>query len=112
MRPDSAAAKKLITSGNHEKQDALIWLHAKSLIIDDDLTMIGTFNLDPRSANLNTECIVVIKDSTLNAMLAKQFSEEMSEDSAWSASKDPDKHAPLGSKIKTFFSRLVPASVL
>ncbi len=32
-------------------------LHAKSMVVDKNITVIGTFNLDPRSANLNTECI-------------------------------------------------------
>ncbi len=35
-------------------------VHAKSMVIDGHITVIGTFNLDPRSANLNTECVTVI----------------------------------------------------
>jgi putative cardiolipin synthase len=30
-------------------------LHTKALVIDDSLVFVGSFNLDPRSANLNTE---------------------------------------------------------
>lgn len=35
-------------------------IHAKAFVIDDDLTLIGSFNLDPRSAYLSTETMVVI----------------------------------------------------
>ena len=35
-------------------------LHAKSMVIDGETVVIGTFNLDPRSANLNTECVTII----------------------------------------------------
>lgn len=34
--------------------------HAKSFVIDDDLALIGSFNLDPRSVYLSTESMVVI----------------------------------------------------
>lgn len=46
-------------------------LHAKTFIIDNRLTAIGSFNVDPRSAFLNTEVMVVI-DSVA-------FAEEVSE---------------------------------
>lgn len=35
-------------------------IHAKSFVIDDDLLLIGSFNLDSRSVNLSTESMVVI----------------------------------------------------
>lgn len=36
-------------------------IHAKSMLIDDELSVIGSFNVDPRSAYLNTESVLVIK---------------------------------------------------
>ncbi|MBL7663699.1 MAG: phospholipase D family protein [Bacteriovoracaceae bacterium] len=38
------------------------YLHAKSAVIDDQIALIGSYNLDPRSANLNTEVAVMIDD--------------------------------------------------
>lgn len=35
-------------------------IHAKSFVIDDDLLLVGSFNLDSRSANLSTESMVVV----------------------------------------------------
>ena len=35
-------------------------IHAKSFVIDNDLLLIGSFNLDSRSVNLSTESMVVV----------------------------------------------------
>ena len=37
-------------------------LHAKTVVVDSRAVFIGTYNLDPRSENLNTEVGVVIHD--------------------------------------------------
>jgi putative cardiolipin synthase len=34
-------------------------VHSKRAVIDDDTIMIGTYNVDPRSANLNSELLIV-----------------------------------------------------
>lgn len=38
-------------------------VHAKRAVIDNDTTIIGTYNIDPRSANLNSELILICKGS-------------------------------------------------
>jgi phosphatidylserine/phosphatidylglycerophosphate/cardiolipin synthase-like enzyme len=37
-------------------------LHAKSAIVDDHIALVGSYNVDPRSENLNTEVMCVIDD--------------------------------------------------
>lgn len=37
-------------------------IHAKSAVLDDQLALIGSFNMDPRSQQLNTETAVAIRD--------------------------------------------------
>ncbi len=44
------------------KQAPHLCIHAKSLVIDERHTFIGSYNLDPRSANLNTEIGLLIDD--------------------------------------------------
>ena len=46
-------------------------LHTKAFIVDDREVFIGSFNFDPRSANLNTELGVIIR----NGELAENYSE-------------------------------------
>jgi phosphatidylserine/phosphatidylglycerophosphate/cardiolipin synthase-like enzyme len=44
------------------RQHPFLCVHAKCMLIDDHLSFIGTYNLDPRSAHLNTEISIVIDD--------------------------------------------------
>jgi len=48
-------------------------LHAKLYVIDRRDLMIGSFNLDPRSINLNTEQVLVIHSPELAGQVAKMF---------------------------------------
>lgn len=52
-------------------------LHAKAFAVDFDKVFIGSYNLDPRSANINTELGVVIYDDRLAARLHNAFGDEM-----------------------------------
>ncbi len=47
----------------------------KSILIDDDLSVIGSFNMDMRSAYLDTELMLVIRSKDIN----KQLEEGMME---------------------------------
>ncbi len=38
-------------------------LHAKTVIVDRQVVFVGSFNLDPRSARLNTEDGVVVRSA-------------------------------------------------
>lgn len=49
-------------------------LHAKAFAVDDAWVFIGSYNIDPRSANINTELGVLIEDS----WLASQFHHALS----------------------------------
>jgi putative cardiolipin synthase len=40
-------------------------LHAKSAVIDGRIVLIGSYNIDPRSQNLNTEVMCVVADEEL-----------------------------------------------
>jgi len=47
-------------------------VHSKRAVVDDSTIMIGTYNIDPRSANLNSELIVVCRDSQALATQMRQ----------------------------------------
>ena len=55
-------------------------LHAKTILIDDNISIVGSFNMDMRSAYIDTETMLVIDCPALNAQL-RQGVEEMAEDS-------------------------------
>ncbi len=49
--------------------------HGKSIVIDDELSIIGTFNIDMRSMYINTELMVVINSKECNTQLRKSMLE-------------------------------------
>ena len=52
-------------------------LHAKTFSVDRARVFVGSFNLDPRSASLNTEMGLVIESPALAAQIAAAFAEEI-----------------------------------
>ncbi|MEQ1666491.1 MAG: phospholipase D family protein, partial [Bdellovibrionales bacterium] len=56
FRPDAKERYDIMTGALQKTVDfkPIFGLHAKSMVIDGNITVVGTFNLDPRSANLNT----------------------------------------------------------
>ncbi len=52
-------------------------LHAKYGVFDAELALVGSFNLDPRSARLNSETAVAIREPRLAAPLARHFLREL-----------------------------------
>lgn len=52
-------------------------LHAKAFAVDDHSVFIGSYNVDPRSANINTEMGVVIEDDELALKLHTAISDDL-----------------------------------
>ena len=67
-----------------------IGLHAKSLVIDDRIGVIGTHNFDPRGDNYNTESMVVVVDEGFTAALAASIGRDIAPENSWViAPRDP-----------------------
>ena len=52
-------------------------LHAKTLVVDSSLALVGTANLDNRSFRLNFENLAVIYDATTAAALMRSFQQDL-----------------------------------
>jgi putative cardiolipin synthase len=65
-------------------------LHAKLLLIDDDLTFIGSANLDARSLRLNTEMGLLIRSEPLNRLVRESITMDFEEGNAWRLLQDED----------------------
>jgi phosphatidylserine/phosphatidylglycerophosphate/cardiolipin synthase-like enzyme len=50
-------------------------LHAKFAVVDREVALVGSYNLDPRSERLNSETAIVFENATLAAQLARTFVE-------------------------------------
>ena len=51
-------------------------LHAKALVVDEDLSIVGTANFDPRSFRLNFEVALAVYDAGFCARLAAQVEQD------------------------------------
>ena len=116
FKPDAAIRQKIMTGELLSKitNQPIFGHHAKSMVIDDYITVIGTFNLDPRSANLNTECLAIIKDSIIAKQVLAGMEEEFKPENAWEISKDfnPDKMVSKMKRIKTWTRKILPKEIL
>ncbi|HHW4678934.1 MAG TPA: phospholipase D family protein [Xylella sp.] len=62
---------------------ARMGLHAKSLVVDREVGVIGTHNFDPRSEMYNTEAVVVIEDPAFARMLASSIERDIVPGNSW-----------------------------
>jgi putative cardiolipin synthase len=60
-----------------------IGLHAKSLVIDRRIAVVGSHNFDPRSDEFNTESMVVVYDAAFATRLAESIERDMAPGNAW-----------------------------
>jgi phosphatidylserine/phosphatidylglycerophosphate/cardiolipin synthase-like enzyme len=113
-KPDSQYSRELNTSELESTEEASVGIHAKSMLVDDDIVLIGTYNLDPRSANLNTECVLLVESPVLNSLLAETFYKEIKEENAWlvTLASNPDKEAGWFKRVLARLLRVVPVEVL
>ncbi len=65
------------------REGARMGLHAKSLVVDRRVGVIGTHNFDPRSENYNTEGAVVIDDPAFAQALAASIERDMEPENSW-----------------------------
>jgi len=73
VRPDAEiAGTEFVNAGG-----AKATLHTKAFIVDDKEVFIGSFNFDPRSANINTELGVIIRDPELALVFAALIEDKL-----------------------------------
>jgi putative cardiolipin synthase len=77
LRPDSTIIKKTW------KGESQAGLHTKALVYDDEALFIGSFNLDPRSANINTEAGLYVESPELAARLLAYMDEGVSPENSY-----------------------------
>ena len=115
-RPDAAMRRSIMTSVLAEdvEEFPIFGLHAKTLVVDDELLVVATFNLDPRSANLNTECLVIIRSEKLAGRVLEFIAEELKPENAWHTTLDwnPDSEAGWFKRFKLFWHGILPKSIL
>lgn len=116
FRPDAAERVRMMTGALAPTlaHPPVFGLHAKSMVIDGHITVIGTFNLDPRSANLNTECITIIYSGDVARRVLAGMEVEFQPENAWetTVNDNPDANAGIGKRFKAWTRGVVPRRIL
>jgi len=73
-----------------ERAGVRIGLHAKSLVVDGRVGVVGTHNFDPRGDHYNTESAVVIADAAFASALAASIRRDIAPENAWTIARRPD----------------------
>jgi putative cardiolipin synthase len=89
---------------------AVYGYHPKIILIDGYTTILGSYNFDPRSANLNTECCVVIRSKLFSEYISAFAEKELLSENSWLITDqcNPDNKAGLRKKIKVFTRNILP----
>ena len=87
LRPDSTSPtvieKKSVSRGQSKAA-----LHTKAIVFDRESIFVGSFNLDPRSANINTEMGLYVEDTELARQLAVYMDEGVQPNNAYQVMLD------------------------
>ncbi len=112
-RPYPEVQRKLLLRYPELKdKNPIFAIHAKTMVIDSSVVYIGTYNLDPRSENLNTEVGIIVKNKTLASFVEEAITRDMQPENSWRATGNPDKHATVGKRNKVRFWQLMPIKPL
>jgi cardiolipin synthase C len=76
------------------KSRAHLALHGKAAVFDRQIVFLGSFNLDPRSAYLDTEAVFVVHSPVLAEQLLTAFEPDFQPASAWHIGRVAGKSRP------------------
>lgn len=92
-RAEMAALAAPRIAAGEQKRGPFFCLHAKSLVIDEDVAFIGSYNLDPRSENLNTEVGLLVEDRDFARGLRAEIERDLRAENSWVIGR---RELPLG----------------
>ncbi len=81
--------------------DTRFGLHAKSIVIDENISLIGSHNFDHRSDILNTESGLIIESKAMAQLLTQKITVDMLPENSWTIAAN--KKIP----VLSFFSGLI-----
>lgn len=110
FKPDPAIKRELVERRRESGKTVPVFsLHAKTLVVDGETVFIGTFNLDPRSANLNTEVGVLVSNATVARQVEEAIERDMAPENSWDPAKEnPDAHASAGKRRDLLLWKALP----
>jgi phosphatidylserine/phosphatidylglycerophosphate/cardiolipin synthase-like enzyme len=81
-----------------------VGLHAKSLVVDERIGVVGTHNFDPRGDRYNTESAVEVEDAAFAHALADSIRRDIEPANSWTIA--PRQKAPVFSGLEYSLAKL------
>ncbi|MFY1826533.1 phospholipase D-like domain-containing protein [Myxococcus fulvus] len=72
-----ASYARLLEGGVRIWEYELSMMHSKTMLVDEDLSVVGSTNMDPLALSTSDECSLVVEDPALAASLAAAFEKDM-----------------------------------
>ena len=82
-RPDSRTESAQFSEAQIRSNKTIFGLHAKTTVFDRKIVFVGSFNIDPRSRNLNTEMGLLIESEELGELIAQSIEGDMAAGNSW-----------------------------
>ena len=83
MRPDAKTERAQFTAEELAEHKTFFGLHAKTMVFDRKVVFVGSFNLDPRSVDLNTEMGLLVESETLGRAVAESIENDIAAGNSW-----------------------------
>lgn len=88
LKPHPADVAFSTVAARSEKS-ATLAIHAKSIVVDRSIAVVGTHNFDPRSQHYNTEAAVIINDPRVAEVVANNMLRMTQPRNAWTIAPKP-----------------------
>jgi cardiolipin synthase C len=110
FKPDPAIKQELMDRRRESGRTVPTFsLHAKTLVVDGETLFIGTFNLDPRSAHLNTEVGILLDNAKVATQVEQAIERDMAPENSWDpGTEDPDAHATAAKRRQLLLWKALP----
>ena len=83
MRPDALTEREQFTAEELAQHGTSFGLHAKTMVFDRKVVFVGSFNLDPRSVDLNTEMGLMVESEALARAVAESIENDIGAGNSW-----------------------------
>jgi len=110
FKPYPALAKQIMQRYKRLKdKNPVFAIHAKTLVVDSETVFIGTYNLDPRSQNLNTETGVYLYNKELARQVEMSIETDMLSGNSWfTKDENGDEKAAMLKRVKNIILQIIP----
>jgi len=83
------------------------------MVIESETVYTGTYNIDPRYENLNTEVGVIVRNERLAKRVEQSIQTDMGPTNSWNALYDEqDYRSSSWKQLRVFFWQLMPIKPL